>query len=346
VAEPIPQSKVPANKAAVMIPSGVPGPKLQKVESAKEARFDALTPTIFHEDWWLDAATGGNFDVVEALVNGRVVGRLPFTVSKRLGMKMIRMPVITYFLGPAIDEGEGSLNTRFLKRLEITRELLGKLPRASWKYVKCHSGVSDAIAFQDAGFRTYVQFTHEIRPDRVDVLWEQLRNKTRNVIRKAEDQFSVCELSDPAEFCRLYLHNLRSRKVHNRIDATLCQKIIYASIERQRGRLLALRDKRNNQLAAANFCAWDDNSCFYLLSTRGHEAGNSAISLLLWEAIKESARRGLIFDFAGLGDTGSVLFYSGFGASISARYVAVRSNAMARIVNELKLFLGPENFFY
>jgi hypothetical protein len=345
MAEPIPQLKVIANKHAVMIPGAALGRKLQKVDSAKAVRCDALTPTIFHEDWWLDAATGGNFDVVEALVDGRVVGRLPFAVTKRFGIKMIRMPVITYFLGPAIDEGEGNPNTRFLKRLEITRELLGKLPRASWQYVKCHSGVPDVIAFQEAGFRTYVQFTHEIKPDRVDVLWQQMRNKTRNMIRKAEEHFSVHQLSDPAEFVWLYHRNLQAKKVDNGIDARLCQRIISASLERQRGRLLAVRDKQN-QIVAANFCIWDQNSSFYLLSTRGDNSGNSAISLLLWEAIKESARRGLVFDFAGLGDKGSVLFYSGFGASISARYVAVRSRVWARALNELKLFLGPENFFY
>src|SRR6202035_105800 len=113
---------------------------------------------------------------------------------KRFGLKMIRMPVLTYFLGPAINEGEGSPNTRFLKRLEITRELLERLPRASWQYVKCHRGIADVIAFQELGFRTYVQFTHEVTPDRVDVLWQQMRNKTRNVIRKAEERFSVADL--------------------------------------------------------------------------------------------------------------------------------------------------------
>jgi Acetyltransferase (GNAT) domain len=343
--EPVPQLKAVVNKPALVIPNAAPQRKLQRVDSPKQPSSDVLAPTIFHEDWWLDAATGGNFDIVEVSAGGRVVGRLPFSVSKRFGLKMIRMPAVTYFLGPAIDEGDGSPNTRFLKRLEITRELLGQLPRASWQYVKCHSGVTDVIAFQEAGFRTYVQFTHEIKPDRVDVLWQQMRNKTRNMIRKAQEHFSVHELSDPAEFVRLYHRNLQARKVDNGIDATLCQRIISASLERQRGRLLAVRDKQN-QIVAANFCIWDQNSCFYLLSTRGDNSGNSAISLLLWEAIKESARRGLVFDFAGLGDKGSVLFYSGFGASISARYVAVRSRVWARVLNELKLFLGPENFFY
>jgi hypothetical protein len=345
MAEPKQQLKVIANKPAVMIPNAAPQRKLQKVEGAKPSPCDALAPTIFHEDWWLDAATGGNFDVVEVSAGGRVVGRLPFSVTKRFGLKMVRMPAVTYFLGPAIDEGDGSPNTRFLKRLEITRELLRKLPRASWQYVKCHSGVTDVIAFQEAGFRTYVQFTHEIMPHHSDVLWQQMRNKTRNMIRKAEEQFSVEELFDPKEFVRLYHRNLQAKRVDNGIDETLSERIISASLERQRGRLLAVRDKRH-EIVAANFCVWDENSCLYLLSTRGDNSANSAISLLVWEAIKESSRRGLIFDFAGLGDKGSILFYSGFGASVSARYVAIRSRVWARVLNELKLLMAPENFFY
>src|SRR5579863_1147806 len=155
-----------------------------------EARINPLAPTIFHEDWWLEAATGGQFEVAEVAAGGRIVGRLPFHKTKRFGLTLIRMPELTYFLGPAIDEGEGSPNTRFLKRLHITRELLERLPRASWQYVKCHSGVTEVIAFQGLGFRTYVQFTHELAPQAMSFLWEQMRNKTRNVIRRAEERFS------------------------------------------------------------------------------------------------------------------------------------------------------------
>lgn len=311
----------------------------------KASRFDPLTPTIFHELWWLDAATGGNFDVVEVTASGRAVGRLPFSATKRFGLKMIRMPDLTYFLGPAIDEGGGSPNTRFLKRLAITRELLAKLPRASWQYVKCHRGVADLIAFQELGFRTYVQFTHEIAPCPIDLLWQHMRNKTRNVIRKAEEQFSVTELTDPVEFLQHFERNLELKRLENGIDGMLCRKIVSASLERHRGRILAARDK-DKQVVAANFCVWDETSSFYLLSTRCDSSGNSASSLLLWEAIKESARRGLVFDFAGLGSKGSVLLYSGFGAFVSPRYVALRAQVMARVLHEMKLFFEPENYFY
>src|SRR5919108_3749441 len=119
--------------------------------------YDPLAPTIFHEDWWLDTATRGNFEIAEVSSGGRTVGRLPFFLTRRLGIKMIRMPILTYFLGPAICGGEGSANNRFLRRLEITHELLGKLPRVSWHYLKCQGGITDVIAFQEHGFRTYVQ---------------------------------------------------------------------------------------------------------------------------------------------------------------------------------------------
>lgn len=329
------------------VPISRSGPAVQPSQTGveKSPRRDPLTPTIFHEEWWLDAATGGDFGVAESRSGGRTVGRLPFHLVKRFGLKMIRMPELSYFLGPAVDEGEGSPNTRLLKRLEITRELIRRLPPASWQYVKCHGGVPDVIAFQELGFRTYVQFTHEIAPQPVDALWQQMRNKTRNVVRRAEERFSVTELADPVELVWLFERNLAAKGQRNQIDRVRLRSLVSAALERKRGGILAARDHRN-QIVAATFCVWDAVSSYYLLSTRGEDSGNSAGSLVLWEAIKESARRGLVFDFAGLGNKGSVLLYSGFGASISARYVALRASALARGLYELRMLFAPENFFY
>jgi Acetyltransferase (GNAT) domain len=307
--------------------------------------YDPLTPTIFHEDWWLNVATGGNFDVAEVRGNGATIGRLPFSVTRRFGIKTIRMPALTHFLGPGIDEGQGGPNTRFLKRLKITRELIEKLPRSSWQYVKCHSRITDVIAFQESGFRTYVQFTHELKPDSEEILWQQLRNKTRNVIRKAQERFSATELTDTSEFVRLFEDNLALKGMHSGVDGIRCRNIVSASLDRHRGRILVARDGQR-QIVAANFCVWDASSTFYLLSTRCGDSGNSAGSLLLWEAIKESSRRGLTFDFAGLGNKGSVLLYSGFGASAKVRFVALRSRGLSRVLSEVKSLFTPENFFF
>jgi len=307
--------------------------------------YDPLAPTIFHEEWWLNVATDNSFEVAEVTAGGRMLGRLPYCVRKRFGHKMMHMPHLTYFLGPAVDEGEGSRNNRFLKRLEITRELIDKLPPGLSKYVKCHAGITDVIAFQERAFRTYVQFTHEVRPEPVEMIWQQMRNKTRNVIRRAEEQLFIREMTDPAEFLQLFEKNVALRGVQSELNITLCQKIIAASLERQRARILAACDK-SKRVVAANVCVWDKTASYYLLSTRNSDAGNGASSLLIWQAMKDAIRRNLLFDFAGLGTQGSILFYTGFGAAVSPRYVAVCMEPLTRIAMAAKALFACESSFY
>jgi hypothetical protein len=333
---------MPRKPLAILPPRG---PRDPHAPARPQPSIDPLVPTIFHEDWWLDAATTGNFEVAEVHADGLTVGRLPYSVTRRFGIKTIRLPVLTYFLGPAVLEGEGSVNTRFLKRLKITRELLEQLPSASWQYIKCHAGTPDVIAFQELGFRTHVQFTHEIAPNSSDHLWQQMRNKTRNVIRKAQERFTVCELTDAGEFVHLFERNLQSKGVAVDIDSRVTRHIVATTLDRRRGRILAARDPQN-RIAAASFCVWDGRATYYSLATRSSDSGNSAASLLLWEEIQESARKGLTFDFAGLGTQGSVLLYSGFGATVHVRFAAVRHKLIARLLNEIKSQVTPENYFY
>jgi hypothetical protein len=273
------------------------------------------------------------------------VGRLPFVMRHRFGLRGIWTPPLTHFLGPAVDDGNGSSNSRFLRRLETTHELIAKLPQSSWQCFRCHRGMTDVIAFQEESFKTYAQFTHEIPPGPSECLWQQMRDKTRNVIRRAEEQFTVSGLEDPGEFVRLYEEHLSSRGVRNTLDLCAAGRLVRAALERKRGRVLAARNAQGH-IVAANFCAWDTQTSFYIACTRSETAGNGASSLLLWEAIRHAAANGMIFDFAGLGTRGSVLHYAGFGAAIGTRFVAVRATLMGKIVARARLLFAEEHFLY
>jgi Acetyltransferase (GNAT) domain len=304
-----------------------------------------LVPTVFHEDWWLDAATDGSYSVVEVSSSGKVVGRLPFLLRARFGLCGIWTPPLTHFLGPGVDEGSGSRNSRFLRRMEITRELILKLPRSAWQCIRCHRGISDAIVFQEQFFKTYAQFTHELAAAPAADLWRQMRDKTRNVIRRANEDLKVDELRDVEEFIRTYQSHLASRQVRNTLDFATARRVLTAALERDRGRILAARDA-NNEIVAANFCAWDNDAAYYIACTRSETAGNGASSLLLWEAIQHAAARGLFFDFAGLGGNGSVLHYAGFGASVGTRFVAVRAKGIGRVIARARVLLMDEHFLF
>jgi hypothetical protein len=288
---------------------------------------DLLAPTIFHESWWLETATDRRYSVAEVSAGGKTVGKLPYLLTRRKGLSHIVMPTLTHFLGPAVLEGEGSSNTRFLRRLNITRELIAKLPRAISYEIKCHAGVPDVIAFQAENFVTTVQFTHEVHPLPERELWKRMRDKTRNVIRRAQEQYDVVTLDDSQAFIDFYARNLRSTSY---LDLSVCARIIQSCLSRQRGRILAARNHKG-ELAAANFCAWDAKSAYYLMSTRTDSSGNGAGSLLVWKAILEATSRNLVFDMDGLASEGGILFFAGFGAEVRPRYVAERLTILGHI---------------
>ena len=305
-----------------------------------------LVPTVFHEDWWLAAATENHYETVEVTAGGRTVGRLPYFIRRKCRYySELREPALTYFLGPGFDEGSGSESNRFLKRHDIIRELLRKLPNAWLARIKCHAGITDALAFQEAEFRVHVQFTHLIAPAPIESIWNNLRDKTRNVIRRAEKELTVEELSDPAKFIWLYSRNLAAKGMENRLGERPATRVLSAALERKQGRILVARDQHHN-IQAANFCAWDANTSYYMLTTRDGQSGNGASSLLLWDAIKRALGRGRIFDFAGVGQRSSILFYAGFGADIQPRYVAVRFSRPWRLMMDLNHLFVPAPLFY
>ena len=297
-----------------------------------EPSADALTPTIFHEDWWLDKATDGQYRQAEAQLGGVTVGRLPYLETRSTGLTAIGMPTLTHFLGPAVDYGSGNSTTRQLRGLSITGDLIAALPKASSVWFKLHGGVTDTIAFQEAGFRSDVQFTTEIAPDTEEVLWSRMRDKTRNVIRRAQERFTIEEESDPDRFLSFYVHNLRQRGLKNDYDVRSVKSVMEESIRRRKGRILVALDDRGGYNSAI-FTVWDEKAKYYLMSTRSSDAGNGATSMLLWDAIKDAAKSGIAFDFDGARHGADARFFVAFGGTFQPRYWVWRSSWTSRAVD-------------
>lgn len=287
---------------------------------------DPLRPTIYHEDWWLKAATNDNWDEVLVRAEGKIVGRLPFVVNNIRGRRtMCQMPNLTHFLGPGFNEGNGSECNRALKRDMIIRQLVEKLPGTSGFYQKMHRGIKDVISFQQLGFQSSVEFTYEIHPKPMEDLWRSMRDKTRNVIRRASEQLIATQDVDPTEFLTAYNQNLADRGINSTYEFKCAIDVCEEAILRGRGKILSVRNKFG-MIDAAIFYIWDDNSAYYFMSTRSIDAHNGAIAFLIWEAILDAASRNILFDFDGLGTNGSNLFYVGFGGQVAPRYTVHRAN--------------------
>ncbi len=286
--------------------------------------FDPLVPTVFHQHWWLDAASNGQYDEVNVMSGDRVVGRFPYILRRIDRFRTVcQMPELTHFLGPAVDDGNGAACNRAVKRNEITRALLEQMPVSSGFWHKMHLGVSDMLAFQERAYRVTVEFTYEVAPAPEAVLWSNMRDKTRNVIRRASEKFRVSEITDPAEFIWVYKTNLAragSRNIYT--DATI-NRVCREARRRDQGRIWAARDATGAVIAAI-FCIWDSRVAYYLMSTRSPDAGNGAVSLLIWHALLACTSRGVMFDFDGVGKPTNAHFFNGFGGRIVPRYIASR----------------------
>jgi hypothetical protein len=235
-------------------------------------------------------------------------------------MSQCILPQLTPLLGPAIDDTHSRDIVRRQIRRSVTLELLDQIPACSRFHQRLHAGIGDTLAFMERGFETIAEFTYEIAPEPVEQLWRNVRDTTRRVIRRAEEQGRVIDI-DPADFARLYAENLRDRgKGYNYMWRSSILPALRDAIDRNRGQLLAAEDA-SGKIAAAIFFLWDDRITHLNLTTRSPDSHSGQISKLIWQAIKMSAGHGRTFDFGAVGTPGSVLFYANFGGITRPRYV-------------------------
>jgi len=286
-----------------------------------------LTPTVFHEPWWLDAVTGGDYREASVRSGTRIVGRLPYQFKRYAGMTECVLPQLTPVLGPAIDEGDGRETVRRQARRTITLELLDQIPACSRFHQRLHAGIPDTLAFLERGFKTEAEFAYVVEPVPADQLWKNVRDTTRRVIRRAEEQGRMLDL-DPGDFARLYIENLRGHgRSYNYMWQSCIQPALREAIDRNQGRLLAAEDM-TGKIAAAIFVLDDDRMSHLVLTTRSPDSHSGQISKLIWHAMKSSAERGRTFDFSAVGTPGSVLFYANFGGVTQPRYVVHKETSV------------------
>jgi hypothetical protein len=311
--------------------------------SAQLSLADAGTipvSTIFHEPWWLKVASGGHYQEAIVTSGSTVVGRLPYLqLSKLGGQKALVMPPMTHVLGPALAPQVAAHDlTQSLRRFTIASELIAQLPASSHVWFRLHHGATNTLAFEAAGYTSGIDFTVEIYPENPAVIWQKMRDKTRNVIRRAQEKVEVGETTDFAAFMDFYDENLRSRGHTNNFDRFICQAVMEACVERRVGKCLVAKGQDGGWKAA--ICTvWDNRTEYYLMSTRSVDCGNGEISLLIWTAIKSAMAAGRIFDVDGINKKNMMLL-TGFGGEVKARFIVSRSSTGYKIVQYVKKLIS------
>lgn len=320
-------------------------PSVRQSHHARVAQPARRAHSIFHEPWWLDIATEGNWQRAIVEQNNEVIGEMPYAVRRAGLWRVAHLPPLTRTLGPVIAPAPGSASRQMRHRLHVTARLIDQLPECDSFFQVLDPRVEDALAFALRGFTVSARYTLRIAPHHTaDEAWSRLDTKTRNVIRSASHELSIDAALEPAAFLAFYDANLAARSRTNAYGSSVMGALVNAFVERNAGMLLGAYAS-SGQLVAAIGIVWDQQTMYYLLSSRTRDAHCGSISLLLWTSICRALDRKLTFDFDGFSNPSTFSFLSGFGGTLTQRLAIERLSTVYLLTRTIKRRLAPARVF-
>jgi hypothetical protein len=284
-----------------------------------------MRKSIFHETWWLDAIAPGRWRQVECVLGGRVAGSLPFVELAHGPFKACAMPQATHILGPTVEARSAKSESNARSTQFILKQLLQQIDAHHHVQMVLDPGFADVTPFLHAGYEIRLDPTVLLNcRSPIDQLWAGLRDKTRNVVRRAGEQLAVEDVDNVDSFARFYQDNLDGDESY--FDLAASCAAIRAAREHGQAKIVAATDSHGVTHAMVVFL-WDDHQVYYFHSTRNSGVAHvGAVSLLLWHGIELAHARSLWFDFdGGLIKPGRYKFLISFGGEIANRYEATRS---------------------
>ncbi len=289
-----------------------------------------MSRTIFHEEWWLEAACPGAWGCAETAWDGKLVGRLPYAMVRRHGTTRLIMPKYTRVLGPMLALPPSKPVTWRANACAVIADLVARLP--------CHDSFKQslapeagtAFAFLVQGWTVAHSYTFQVACGTdAAVVWTGMDQKTRNIVRSARRRMTVEQHADLDRFVALARKQFARQRRRDEHDYAALERLAGASLDRERAVILTARDGVKD--AASAILLWDAGTLYLWNAARDVEvAGNAAFSVLVWEALRFALGRGLTFDFDGFASPASAAFLLSFGGEPKVRPVILRRGVVTR----------------
>jgi Acetyltransferase (GNAT) domain len=299
--------------------------------------------TLFHQDWWLDAATNGHWDRVMVQRDGIVAAVMPFILRNSFGLRFLTMPPYTRTLGPLLANIPTKPSKRLAMQVELLHSLLAKTPRHDRFEMVLPPRSDLALAFVTCSYRVTNTFTFvwEGNPS-LDQLFRDMQSKTRRKIQANAKRLHVERHTDLDRFIRLSVFE-HDRLFSNNNDFPAIAAIFQACVKRRQAMVLSAVNQ-NGKDVAVSVLVWGCGVLYNLLAARHpREAGPGANSFLLWEAMKMAQEKGLDFDSDGIYSPHAAVFYSRFGLTPRVRPTINHGNGWWRFALLAKSMLRPQS---
>ena len=252
----------------------------------------------------------------------------PFSTEKKIGLTIIRNPLLTPYQGPYFLFKEEKDISSYNKVDRIFKACLSQVPKWDFFEVQCFPGFNSFLPFHNKGFEHSQRITYLSDLDQTEEeLFKKIKSSQRSHIRQAERELSVVDGFPHLDlFYRLNEHTHEKKGKKYVYPEALFKQIISTSLEKNSGIFLAAQ-RPDGGVAALLFAVYDKHRMYLLLSATNPEAVHGgAVAMLIWNAIKQAKALGLAyFDFEGSMDPGIEMFFRSFGAERTT-YLSCRSN--------------------
>ncbi len=262
-----------------------------------------VEPTIpvFSRAWWLDAVAGENdWDVVVVKRGPEIVASMPYVKIGKLGFTLLGHPPLTQTLGPWLKLFKDSPARRIKQQHDLMQSLIEQLPPFDSFYQRWHYANTDWLPFYWAGFKQTTRYTYVIEDlSDPDAVAAGFSHGKRMSIKKAKEKIKI-KFDIPAQTFYEH-HKMTLGQVNLKIGYPyeVFARMYKSGYEHNAACTIAAYDEHDN-LHAAFFIVWDENSAYALINTIDHDFRSSgATSLLTREIIRHVSNKTKRFDFEG-----------------------------------------------
>ncbi|HEV7968639.1 MAG TPA: GNAT family N-acetyltransferase [Candidatus Acidoferrales bacterium] len=274
--------------------------------------------TIFHYSWWLQTTAADFTILVIRNERGAIVAGMPIPRERRPGLRLLRSPSLTPYLGPVFDLSSIDNNCDRLHFMRYNGEILARNLK-SFDSVRYVAGASapDLQGFLWAGFRVHLAYT--FRFPATHTLEQIAAGMTRTHLQKLTKalrlKLTVVRDDGVDDLVLLNRKTFEKQGLKPVCSAEFLRRLWTVARSQARAHLYVAKTS-DDKPAAALLTVHDNRTTYQIVSGVNPEFRDvPGAYLVLWNALQDTLVAGRDYDFEGSSLRGVECFYRRWGAT-------------------------------
>lgn len=287
---------------------------------------------LFFQPWWLECVCKGRWDVIIYEEHNEILAAMVYLLHKTHGFTTMVAPPLTPFCGIYSKEVEKkSLSARYTWENKITEYFAKEIDSLNYSYISLPLSTQTEcwLGFYWNSFSSQLRYTYQLDVQDMEQCREGFSRIVNRKIKAGDETLNIIHhLDNLPELYKDLQQTFASQKMTAPVSYSAFEEIIQQAEKRNQGKLFQAVDKEN-KVQAFLFVAWDNTTCYSLLSAiKEKENQQSAQALLHCHAIEHAHSLGLkTYDFEGSMIKGVENFFRAFGGKRCPYICIQKSNS-------------------